>query len=112
MQEADGSRHTASGRFLSVDAPRTLSFELAALGPEGEPLVSATHALALDERADGTDLSLEVRITASTGAAAPAVARMRLGWEHCLSKLARAIARSAHATTTANTQPTTRSERP
>jgi uncharacterized protein YndB with AHSA1/START domain len=36
MQEADGSRHTASGRFLSLDAPRTLSFELAALGSDGE----------------------------------------------------------------------------
>jgi uncharacterized protein YndB with AHSA1/START domain len=117
MQEPDGSRHTASGRFLSLDAPRALSFELAALGSDGEPLVSATHALALQERADGTDLSLEVRITASTGAAAPAVAGMRLGWEQCLSKLARAIARSAHADTTrththTHTHRTERSERP
>jgi uncharacterized protein YndB with AHSA1/START domain len=116
MREVDGSRHAASGCFLSLDAPRTLSFELAALGPDGEPLLWATHALALDERADGTDLSLDVRITSSTGAAAPAVAGMRLGWEQCLNKLGRAIARSAHTNTT-DPRPLThnqteRSERP
>jgi uncharacterized protein YndB with AHSA1/START domain/DNA-binding transcriptional ArsR family regulator len=111
MQEADGSRHAASGRFLSLDAPRTLSFELAALGPDGEPLLWATYALALDERANGTDLSLDVRITSSTGAAAPAVAGMRLGWEQCLSKLARAIARSAHTNATApDARPRTHNE--
>jgi uncharacterized protein YndB with AHSA1/START domain/DNA-binding transcriptional ArsR family regulator len=101
MQEGDGSRHAASGRFVSLDAPRALSFEMAALGPDGEPLLWATYEVALDERADGTDLSLDARITSSTGAAAPAVAGMRLGWEQCLTKLARAIARSAHTNTTA-----------
>jgi uncharacterized protein YndB with AHSA1/START domain len=97
MQEADGSQHTASGRYLSLDAPRRLSFELAALGPDREPLLRATYELALAERAGDTDLSLDVRISSSTGAAAPAVAGLRLGWEQCLSKLARAIARSAHS---------------
>jgi len=101
LQEGDGSRHAASGRFISLAAPRTLSFELAALGPDGEPLLWATYDVALDERADGTDLSLDARITSSTDAAAPAVAGMRLGWEQCLTKLARAIARSAHTNTTA-----------
>jgi uncharacterized protein YndB with AHSA1/START domain/DNA-binding transcriptional ArsR family regulator len=91
MQEADGTRHAASGRFLSLDAPRALSFEMAALGPDGEPLFRATFAAALHERAAGTDLSLEVRITSSTAAAAPEVAGMRLGWEQALTKLARAI---------------------
>jgi uncharacterized protein YndB with AHSA1/START domain len=101
MQEGDGSRHVASGRFVSLDAPRALSLELAALGPDGESLLRATYDVVLDERAGGTDLSLDARITSSTGAAAPAVAGMRLGWEDCLTKLARAIARSAHTDTTA-----------
>jgi uncharacterized protein YndB with AHSA1/START domain/DNA-binding transcriptional ArsR family regulator len=99
MQEADGSRHTASGRFIGLDAPRALSFDLAALGPDGEPLLWAAFALALHERADGTDLSLDVRITSSTRAAVPAVAGMQSGWEECLTKLERAIARSTHTQT-------------
>jgi uncharacterized protein YndB with AHSA1/START domain/DNA-binding transcriptional ArsR family regulator len=101
MQEGDGTRHVASGRFVSLDAPRALSFELAARGPDGAPLLAATYEVVLDERAGGTDLSLDARITSSTSAAPPAVAGMRLGWEQCLAKLARAIARSAHTNTTA-----------
>lgn len=81
----------ASGRFLSLDAPRTLSFELAALGPDGDPVLWATYALALHDRAGGTDLSLDIRITSSTGTAAPMVAGLPFGWEECLSKLERAI---------------------
>ena len=91
MEEADGSRYTAAGRFLGLDAPRALSFELAAPGPDGEPMLWATFALALRERGTGTDLTLDVRITASTRDAVPAVAGMRSGWDECLTKLARTI---------------------
>jgi uncharacterized protein YndB with AHSA1/START domain len=107
LQEADGSRHAASGRFLSLDALRTLSFELAPLGPDGEPLLWAKFALALHERADGTDCRSTFASPPPHGAAVPAVARMRSGWEQCLTKLARAIARSAHTH-----NETERSERP
>jgi uncharacterized protein YndB with AHSA1/START domain/DNA-binding transcriptional ArsR family regulator len=96
MAEGDGSRSTAAGRFLSLDAPRALSFELAALDPDGEPMLWATFALTLGERGDATDLSLDVRITSSTRSAVPAVAGLESGWEECLTKLARAIARSTH----------------
>jgi uncharacterized protein YndB with AHSA1/START domain len=50
MQEADGSRHTASGRFLSLDAPRTLSFELAA-ARLGRRTAALGHARARPPRA-------------------------------------------------------------
>jgi uncharacterized protein YndB with AHSA1/START domain len=92
MQEADGSLHAAAGRFLRLDAPRGLSFVMAPLGRDGRPRLRATYAVAMKERGDETDLSLNVRLDSSAGDAAG----MRLGWEQCMTKLAQAIARSAH----------------
>lgn len=94
LREGDGSRHAASGRFLTLDAPRALSFELAPVGPDGKALFEATHIVALDERPGATQLSLDIHITSSTADAAPMVAGMRIGWEQCLTKLARAVARA------------------
>ena len=91
MEEAGGARYAATGRFLALAPPRSLSFEMAPLGPDGEPLFSATHELRLTESTGGTDLSLDIRVTDSTPAAAPAIAGMRIGWEQSLTKLAREL---------------------
>jgi uncharacterized protein YndB with AHSA1/START domain len=100
MQESDGTRYTAAGRYLRLDRPRALGFELAPLDARGEPLLRATYAVGLDERGDGTDLSLDVRITAAGGDAAATVAGLPLGWEQCLDKLERALAAAAPTPTT------------
>ena len=91
MEEAGGARYAATGRFLALAPPHSLSFEMAPLGLDGAPLFSATHELRLTEAAGGTDLSLDIRVTDSTPAAAPAIAGMRIGWEQCLNKLAREL---------------------
>jgi uncharacterized protein YndB with AHSA1/START domain len=96
VEEGDGSSHTASGRFLTLAEPRRLSFVLAPRGSQAEPLIEAKHGLVLRETADGTDLSIDIRIAAST--VAPAIVGMGLAWEQRLTKLARAVARSSQPT--------------
>lgn len=91
LEEAGGVRYAATGHFLALASPHSLSFEMAPLGPDGAPLFSATHELRLTEAAGGTDLSLEIRVTDSTPAAAPAIAGMRIGWEQSLTKLAHTL---------------------
>jgi uncharacterized protein YndB with AHSA1/START domain/DNA-binding transcriptional ArsR family regulator len=91
MAEGDGTRHEAVGRYVATAAPRALSFELAPLGPRGRPLLSAIHHLRLSEEGRGTRLSLTVRVTRATPAAAAAVAGLRLGWAQLLDKLAAAL---------------------
>ena len=77
LAERDGATHTASGRVTVADAPRALDFELAPLGPDGDPLFTAAHALRLEPDTDGTRLELELRVLSSTAEAAPAIAGMR-----------------------------------
>jgi uncharacterized protein YndB with AHSA1/START domain/DNA-binding transcriptional ArsR family regulator len=91
MQEGDGTRHAAAGHVTRAAAPSALDFEMTPLGPDGEPLFSATHAVRLHPHAGETELQLDIRVDLSTEAAAPAIAGMRLGWEQSLTKLARAL---------------------
>ncbi len=91
LQEGDGTRHRASGHVVAAEAPHALDFEMAPLGPDGAPLFTVAYAVRLDPAADGTVLSLQARIDASTAAAAPALAGMRIGWEQSLDRLARAL---------------------
>ena len=91
LAERDGATHTAAGRVTVADAPRALDFELAPLGPDGDPLFTAAHALRLEPDTDGTRLELELRVLSSTAEAAPAIAGMRPGWEGSLDRLARAL---------------------
>jgi uncharacterized protein YndB with AHSA1/START domain/DNA-binding transcriptional ArsR family regulator len=87
-EEGDGARHIATGRFVTLERPAGLRFELGPLGPDGNRLFAATHDVRLAEHDRGTRLSLAIRVTAVTPEAAPALAGMRLGWQQSLSKLA------------------------
>jgi uncharacterized protein YndB with AHSA1/START domain/DNA-binding transcriptional ArsR family regulator len=87
LEEGDGSRHIATGHFVTLDRPAALRFQLGPLGPDKNRLFSATHDVRLAERDTGTCLSLAIRVTAVTPEAAPALAGMRLGWQQTLSKL-------------------------
>ncbi len=91
LQEGDGTLHRAAGHVVATDAPHALDFEMAPLGPDGTPLFTAAYAVRLATVADGTRLTLQARIDASTAAAAPALAGMRPGWEGSLDRLARAL---------------------
>jgi uncharacterized protein YndB with AHSA1/START domain len=88
MAEGDATRHTAVGRFLTLEKPRALSFELGPVGPGGKTLFSAVHRVRLATRAQGTTISLTIKLGEATPAAAPAIAGLLPGWKQLLDKLA------------------------
>ena len=92
MAEGDSTRHTAAGQYLALERPRALSFELAPLGPGGEPLFSVVHRVRLGAHPRGTRISLTIGIDDATPAAAPAIAGLRPGWKQLFDKLARELA--------------------
>ena len=87
MAEGDGTLHGAAGRFIALRRPRSLSFELAPLDPNGKPLFSAIHELRLARRGQRTTLELAIRVSDIQTPAAAAVAGITLGWEQTLDKL-------------------------
>jgi uncharacterized protein YndB with AHSA1/START domain len=87
MAEGDGTRHEAAGRFLALDRPRSLTFELAPLDPGGEPLFSAVNEVQLADRGRRTRLRLTIRVSDIQTQAAPALAGIPFGWEQTLDKL-------------------------
>lgn len=87
LAEGDGTRHEAAGRFLALARPRSLSFELAPLGPSGKPLFKAAHEVDLAPRGQHTNLTLTIHLSDVPAEAAPAVAGTGLGWEQTLDKL-------------------------
>lgn len=88
MQERDGSRHRAGGRFLQLTRPSHLRYELGPLAADGSRLLSAIHDVTLRRHASATKLSLTIRVTTAAPEAAPALAGMELGWRQLLDKLA------------------------
>jgi uncharacterized protein YndB with AHSA1/START domain len=93
MAEGDGTRHESAGRFVALNRPRSLTFELAPLAPGGKPLFSAVHELELMRRGGRTMLRLKVRVRDVHARAAPAVAGIPIGWEQTLDKLAAELLR-------------------
>jgi uncharacterized protein YndB with AHSA1/START domain/DNA-binding transcriptional ArsR family regulator len=91
LEEADGTRHRAEGRFLAVEPPTALRFELAPVAPDGSPLFRSTSDVRLSARDGGTDLRLSIAVLDATPQAVPALAGMRLGWQQSLAKLARLL---------------------
>jgi uncharacterized protein YndB with AHSA1/START domain/DNA-binding transcriptional ArsR family regulator len=87
LAEGDGTRHEATGRFVAVRHPDSLTFELAPLGPSGEPLFSAVHELRFARHGQATRAELSIRVSDVRAEAAPAVAGIGLGWEQTLDKL-------------------------
>jgi uncharacterized protein YndB with AHSA1/START domain len=87
LVEGDGRRHEAAGRFLALNRPRSLSFELAPVDARGEPLFHAVHEVRLAQRGRHTRLELTVEVSAARSEAAQAVAGIALGWEQTLDKL-------------------------
>jgi uncharacterized protein YndB with AHSA1/START domain/DNA-binding transcriptional ArsR family regulator len=88
MEEADGNRHAATGRFIELRPRRALRFELAPLDGHGAPLFTALHDVRLARGGRGTALSLTIRVAHARPEAAPALAGMQPGWNQLLDKLA------------------------
>lgn len=85
--EADGSRYASSGRYLAVEPPRRLEFELAPLNDAGDPLFTVVQHVSLTRRRGGTRLRIRISATDPAPEAAPALAGIQLGWEQLLDKL-------------------------
>lgn len=98
--EADGSRYTSAGRYLAVDPPRRLAFELAPLDDAGRPLFSTIQEVSLTRRARGSRLQIRISVTDVTPEAIPALAGIPLGWEQVLDKLATHLEDNPHANQT------------
>lgn len=93
MAEGDGTRHRADGRFLALDRPRALAFEMGPLGPTGEPLFRSTHQLAFTQAASGaTRLAMRITVDDIVPGAESALAGMRIGWGQTLARLAALLA--------------------
>ncbi|MGH2860625.1 MAG: metalloregulator ArsR/SmtB family transcription factor [Solirubrobacteraceae bacterium] len=91
MQEGDGTRYLARGRFLALAPSTHLSFEMSHIGSDDRALFTAVHDVRLDPRGDGTQLVLVVHVTEAGPAATTALAGLELGWEQILGKLTRAL---------------------
>lgn len=92
LAEGDGTRHRASGRFLAVEAPHRLDFELSPVDPAGRPVFRGAYSVRLTAAGPDTVIGLRIRADRFTPAAAPAVAGLRFGWQQTLDKLARLFA--------------------
>jgi uncharacterized protein YndB with AHSA1/START domain/DNA-binding transcriptional ArsR family regulator len=92
LAEGAGETHTATGTVSAATAPHAIDFVMSPLAPDGTPLFTVAYAVRLTPHGDGTDLTVDMRVDASTEAAAPAVAGMRTGWEQSLDRLHAALA--------------------
>jgi uncharacterized protein YndB with AHSA1/START domain len=91
MQEGDGTLLASRGRFIEVEPPKHLRFELGPIGPDSRALLTAVHDLTLAGQRRRTNLVLSIRVTSATQAAVPALAGLELGWRQLLDKLERTV---------------------
>jgi|GEM_PF-507802 len=95
-REGDGAEYESRGRVVEI-GPRRLVFELAPVGPAGDPLFEASYALDLSD-ADGEDAGgsrsaaaravLRIEARGGRAEAAPAIAGLEPGWSQLLDALA------------------------
>jgi uncharacterized protein YndB with AHSA1/START domain/DNA-binding transcriptional ArsR family regulator len=91
MQEGDGTRHHANGRFLELAPPKRLRYQLGPRAAGGTPLLTTVHDLTLHDEGHTTKLSLTIRVIAATPTSVPALAGIQPGWEQALDKLAHTL---------------------
>ncbi|WP_287901188.1 metalloregulator ArsR/SmtB family transcription factor [Arthrobacter sp.] len=93
LGEGGGTEYRSQGELLSRTA-EGMTFELAPLGPDGEPLFSARHLVTVS--GDGpTTLGLTIEVTGIRPGAAPAVAGLEPGWSQLLDQLQDLLRRRA-----------------
>jgi uncharacterized protein YndB with AHSA1/START domain/DNA-binding transcriptional ArsR family regulator len=97
LQEGDGARYRTAGAFERISRPHLLSFTLASLDADGNPLLRTLITVSLRASAAGTHLSLRVEVIDAPAAAAAQVAGLRTGWGQSLARLVRAVERAPRA---------------
>ena len=92
MQEPDNLIHTAAGHYTALRASEQLDFVMSPLGPKGEKVFESHDSVSfkvVDERT--TEVTLHVRLAASTAAAVTFIAGLEMGWNQTLDKLERVL---------------------
>lgn len=90
MAEGDGAWYASAGRFLKLQRPTALSFELAPLLDE-KPLFKAVHDVRLAETGTSTRLSMTIRVTDAGTKGLTALAGLQIGWEQLIDNLGRLV---------------------
>lgn len=93
MQDPDGSIHTAAGHYTVLRQPERIEFVVSPVDAKGRPLFESHDTVSFKKVDDiTTELSLHVRLEASTAAAVTFIAGLELGWNQMLDKLTRTLA--------------------
>lgn len=88
LEEGDGTRHRARGRFTELQPFQRLAFELTPEDADGRPMFRVAHTVRLESSGGRTVVMLRARATEAGPDAAPALAGLQIGWEQTLDKLA------------------------
>ncbi len=93
MQEPDGGIHTASGHYTNLKQLERIEFVMSPLDAKGQPLFESHDTITFTATDDNTtELTLNIRLAASTAAAVNFIAGLELGWNQTLDKLTRVLA--------------------
>jgi uncharacterized protein YndB with AHSA1/START domain/DNA-binding transcriptional ArsR family regulator len=91
-RDAEGT-YRSEGGVLAATAPRRLTFDLSVLDARGAVAFTGHYDLTLVGAEGGTRLHLDLRITGTTAAAAPAIAGIETGWGQVLDNLTATLAK-------------------
>jgi uncharacterized protein YndB with AHSA1/START domain len=92
MRAPDGTIHVTVGSVQEIVAPERLVFSIAALNDDGSVRLENLTTISFADHADGTELTLHVRVLQATAAAAANLAGMQVGWSQSLERLGDLVA--------------------
>jgi uncharacterized protein YndB with AHSA1/START domain len=92
MRAPDGTIYIAVGSVQEIVAPERLVFSIAVPNDDGSVRLENLTTVSFADHADGTELTLHVRVLQATAAAAPNLAGMQVGWSQSLERLGDLVA--------------------
>jgi uncharacterized protein YndB with AHSA1/START domain len=93
MCAPDGVIYPMTGRYVEIDRPHRLVFATAAIDDEGKPMFEVLNTVTFTAVGNGTEISLDARVTSTTPAAPQYLAGMSQGWSQSLDRLAALVVR-------------------
>jgi uncharacterized protein YndB with AHSA1/START domain len=93
MCAPDGVIYPMTGRYVEIDRPHRLVFATAAIDDEGKPMFEVLNTVTFTAVGNGTEISLDARVTSMTPAAPQYLAGMSQGWSQSLDRLAALVVR-------------------
>jgi uncharacterized protein YndB with AHSA1/START domain len=93
MCAPDGVIYPMTGRYVEIDRPHRLVFATAAIDDEGKPMFEVLNTVTFTAVGNGTEISLDARVTSMTPAAPQYLAGMSQGWSQSLDRLTALVVR-------------------